>query len=252
MSAGVLIYCFDSKEIPYHPTANFSIELIKKNLGLPVTIVTNSETKEKIKGCDNFVIVDNQLGNKRFYKNKTVPWYNLERSRAYDHSPYDTTILMDSDYFVYTCNLLELINSDYNFLLHNRVHDLTNRNDFRYNSMSMIPLVWATVTVFKKNNFVRKIFDMIEHVQQHYNYFCNLYRIDFLNFRNDYAFAIALNQLNGFNSQYFIPTAMAMLPADTQVLKIDHSGIVFKHDKFINLISNQDVHVLDKEIPFNV
>jgi hypothetical protein len=30
------------------------------------------------------------------------------------------------------------------------------------------------------------------------------------------------------------------------------NGLTFKHDKYINLISNQDVHVLDKEIPFNV
>ena len=45
---------------------------------------------------------------------------------------------------------------------------------------------------------------------------------------------------------------MAMLPMDTQIVKIDQHGLTFKHDKFINLISNQDVHVLDKEIPFNV
>ena len=252
MSTGVLIYCFNSEQVQYHRTTNFCIELIKKNLSLPVTVVTNSATKEHIKDADSLVVIDNQKNNQRFYKDRTIPWYNLERSRSYDYSPYDTTILLDSDYFVYTKNLLETINSSYEFLLHNRVHDLTGRGSFEYNNRSMIPLVWATVAIFKKTERVKKIFDMIKHIQQNYSYFCKLYRIDFTNFRNDYAFAIALHQLNGFTKQYFMPSAMAMLPMDTQIVKIDQNGLTFKHDKFINLISNQDVHVLDKEIPFNV
>jgi hypothetical protein len=252
MSAGVLIYCFNSEQVQYHRTTNFCIELIKKNLSLPTTVVTNSATKEHIKGADSLVVIENQKNNIRFYKDKTIPWYNLERSSAYDHSPYDTTVLLDSDYFVYTKNLLELIDSHYEFLLHNRVHDLTGRGRFEYNNSSMIPLVWATVTVFKKTERVKKIFDMIKHIQQNYSYFCKLYRIDFANFRNDYAFAMALNQIDGFNQQYFMPTAMSMIPTDTKVLKIDHTGIVFQYDKFVNLVTEQDVHVLDKEIPINV
>ena len=252
MSAGVLIYCFNSEQVQYHRTTNFCIELIKKNLSLPVTVVTNSATKQHINGADSLVVIENQKNNQRFYKDKTIPWYNLERSSSYDHSPYDTTILLDSDYFVYTKNLLELIDSGYEFLLHNRVHDLTGRGRFEYNNSSMISLVWATVTVFKKTQRAKKIFDMIKHIQQNYSYFCKLYRIDFANFRNDYAFAMALNQIDGFNQQYFMPTAMSMIPTDTKVLKIDHTGIVFQYDKFVNLVTDQDVHVLDKEIPINV
>jgi hypothetical protein len=63
---------------------------------------------------------------------------------------------------------------------------------------------------------------------------------------------MALNQIDGFNQQYFMPTAMSMIPTDTKVLKIDHTGIVFQYDKFVNLVTEQDVHVLDKEIPINV
>jgi len=133
---------------------------------LPVTVVTNNETRDRINGHDSLVTVNNQQGNSRYYKDKIIPWYNLERCNAYEHSPYDTTILMDSDYFVYTDNLLELIKSKYEFLLHDGVHDLTNRNSFEYNTKSMIPLVWATVTMFKKTALVRKIFDMIIHIKK--------------------------------------------------------------------------------------
>ena len=251
-SLGALIYCFNSDEVQYHHTANFCIQQIKRNLRIPVTVATNSNTADLILGADQIIRVENAMGNKRVYKGKQIAWYNLERAMAYDHSPYDTTILLDADYFIYTDNLLAYVDSDSDFLLHDRVHDLTNRDSFRYETKSMIPIVWATVTIFKKTAFARKIFDMIKHIQQHYDYFCNLYRIDFRNYRNDYAFAMALHQLNGFTKQYFMPSAMAMLPMDTQIVKIDQNGLTFKHDKYINLISNQDVHVLDKEIPIHV
>jgi hypothetical protein len=116
----------------------------------------------------------------------------------------------------------------------------------------MIPIVWATVTIFKKTSFAQKVFEMIKHVQTHYNYFCELYRIDFKNFRNDYAFAIAVNQIGANDKKYFIPTAMSMLPSDTKVLKINNKGVTFQYGKFVNLVTNQDIHVLDKEIAIDV
>lgn len=250
MTAGVLIYCFDTEAVKYHPTANFAIAQIKKHLGLPVTVVTDTDTQSHLQGQDNVVLIEPRTNNKRFYNNKSIPWLNLERVNAYEYSPYDVTILMDSDYFVYTDNLLQYINTAYDFLLHDKVYDATGRNSFNYDTKSIIPIVWATVTIFKKSAVAKNIFAMIKHVQKHYDYFCNLYRIEFQNYRNDYAFAIALNQLSGHTTA-FIPSAMAMLPSTTEIVKISESGITFKFDKEINLVT-QDVHVLNKEIPVNV
>ena len=85
---------------------------------------------------------------------------------------------------------------------------------------------------------------MIRHVQDHYTHYRNLYRIKYPNYRNDFAFAIALHQLNLGN---YIPTPMAMLADRVDVIDSDHDGIVFKHDGCINYTSGQDVHVMDKE-----
>jgi len=150
---------------------------------------------------------------------------------------------------VYTDNLLQFIDTDYDFLLHNNVHDLTGRTDFRYDSFSMIPIVWATVTIFKKNKTTKNIFELIQHVQENYNHFCNLYRIDFKNFRNDYAFAIAMHQLNIKN---YIPTKMNMLTTDTDILEINDTGLKFRYADCVGMIEGQDVHILNKEIPIDV
>jgi len=249
MSAGVLIYCFDTDKIKYHLTTNFCIKQIKQHLSLPVTVVTNLATKDYIQGADSFEIIENKKGNKRFYKGEIIDWFNLERSNAYEYSPYDITILLDSDYFVYTDNLLQLLDSKYDFLLHNKVFDLTGRSTFEYKNKSLIDLVWATVTIFKKNSKTKKIFDLIKHIQNNYQYFCNLYRIDFKNYRNDYAFAIALHQLN---IKDFIPIKMSMLPADANIMEIDSYNIKFRWLNSFGTLQKQDVHVLNKEIPFNV
>ena len=249
MSVGVLIYCFDSEKIKYHTVTNFCISQIKKYLNLPVTVVTNNETKNHLKGTDSIVMIENKSGNKRIYKGQSVDWFNLERAKSYDYTPYDTTILMDADYFVYSDNLLQFVNTDYDFMLHNKVHDLTGRTNFEYEMFSMIPLVWATVTIFKKNNKTQKLFQLIKHVQKNYNYFCNLYRIDFKNFRNDYAFAIAMHQLN---IKTYIPSKMSMLTTDTSILDINDSSVKFRYADCVATIEKQDVHILNKEIPIHV
>tara|TARA_E500000178_G_scaffold353976_1_gene421455 strand:+ start:257 stop:1024 length:768 start_codon:yes stop_codon:yes gene_type:complete len=250
MTTGVLMYCFDTPTMEYSKLALKSCELIKKNLNLPITIVTDHDTHRKFPqfGGLTYRIIKPQTQNYRFYRGKNVPWYNMERAKAYEHSLYDTTLLLDCDYLCFTSNLLELCKTNNDFLIHNKVNDITGLNRIVGRLESTIPIVWATVVMFQKNEKVKKIFDMIKHVQENYEHFRNLYRIKFLNYRNDYAFAIALHQLKGqITDQDFIPTAMNMLPHEFDVLDIDEKSLVYQYNKKVNVITDMDVHVLDKE-----
>ncbi len=250
MTTGVLMYCFDTPTMEYSKLALKSCELIKKNLNLPITIVTDHDTHRKFPqfGGLTYRIIKPQTQNYRFYRGKNVPWYNMERAKAYEHSLYDTTLLLDCDYLCFTSNLLELCKTNNDFLIHNKVNDITGLNRIVGRLESTIPIVWATVVMFQKNEKVKKIFDMIKHVQKNYEHFRNLYRIKFLNYRNDYAFAIALHQLKGqIIDQDFIPTAMNMLPHEFDVLDIDEKSLVYQYNKKVNVITDMDVHVLDKE-----
>mgnify|MGYP003656728839 FL=1 len=89
---------------------------------------------------------------------------------------------------------------------------------------------------------------MVKYVKKYYSYFNELYRIKAKNLRNDYVFAIALQQLNGFNGYDTFPFALSTLPPDCQVLKFNENGLVWKYQGNINFIENQDVHVLNKEL----
>ena len=89
---GVLLYCFNTEYYRYDKIAAKTVPLLKKNLGLPITIVTNFDTFKCMPplGFINYKIVDNEKGNN--IDNK--PWHNLDRHRAYELSPYDQTILL--------------------------------------------------------------------------------------------------------------------------------------------------------------
>ena len=246
MTTGVLLYCFDTPEHKYHKLAERCVAQIRKYLKLDITIVTNLETFKKFKpiGMINYKLVENKTTNTRPYRGRNVPWYNKERALAYEHSPYDTTILMDCDYFVFSSTLLELTKTNFDIMLHDKVHDLTGRNMIEGKDESTLPLVWATVTLFKKGANAKAIFDMIKHVQEYYPHYKNLYRIKYSAYRNDYAFAIAMHQLNLGNR---IPTPMQMLADSVDIIDSDDEGIVLKYSGNVNFVTGQDVHIMDKE-----
>ena len=75
-----------------------------------------------------------------------------------------------------------------------------------------------------------------------------MYRIFSKNFRNDYAFAIALQQLNGFVDYDTLPIAISTLPPDCKIVKMTNDGIAWKYEDKISFLNNHDVHVLNKEI----
>ena len=246
MTTGVLMYCFDTPEVNYHRLAERCVAQVRKYLKLEITIVTNLETYKKFKplGMINYKLVEAKTTNKRAYRGKSVAWYNKERALAYEHSPYDTTILMDCDYFVFSSTLLELANTQFDMMLHDRVKDPTGLNMIEGVDERTLPLVWATVTLFRKTNNTKQIFEMIKHVQEYYPHYRNLYRIRYENYRNDYAFAIALHQLN---LGHRIPTPMSMLADSVDVIDSDDDGIVFKYNNNVNFTSGLDIHIMDKE-----
>ena len=246
MAKGILLFCFNTKDTQYHKILEKCVHLIRKNLKLEITVVTDFETYKQLSplGFINYKFIEPERGNTKIGKE----WNNVDRHLAYELSPYDTTLVMDIDYFCYTDNLLQFMDSAYDFLIPTEAYDLTQRNSFHQRVWSMIPMVWATVFIFRKTKKAKQIFDMIKYVKKYYYYFNAMYRIYTKNFRNDYAFAIALQQLNGFVDFDTFPFALSTLPPDCKVIKLSDSGIAWQYKDKIDWIENQDVHILNKEI----
>jgi hypothetical protein len=246
MTKGVLLFCFDTADVKYHKILERCVTLIKKNLQLEVTVITNHDTFKQIKplGFVNYKLIEPELGNTKLGKE----WRNVDRHMAYELSPYDVTLVMDIDYFPFTDNLRKFLDTRYDFLISKQAHDLTDRNIFDQRRWSMIDMVWATVFVFRKGKKAKRIFDTIKYVKDYYRYFVEMYRIYDRSFRNDYAFAIALQQANGFLDYDTLPIKLSTLPPDCQLIKFTDTGIAWRYNDQINFTENQDVHILNKEI----
>ena len=243
---GVLLYCFDTEHVSYSKITERCVARIRKHLKLPITVVTNFETFKNFSpmGMVNYKLVENETNNNKLGK----PWYNLERHLAYDHSPYQRTLVIDVDYFCFSDKLLKMLESKNDFLVHKDAHDVMFKTDMKFEREAMLDLVWATVLIFNKTPKVRAIFDAVKLVKDNYRHFCALYRISYKNFRNDYAFAIALNQIGGHSDYEIINDSIATVPADARCLKLDERGAVVKWSDKVIEIKDQDLHFLNKDV----
>jgi len=246
MTQGVLLFCFDTEHTRYHRILERCVRLVKKNISKNITVVTDFDTFKKMSpmGFIEYKFIEPELGNKLNGK----AWNNVDRHMAYELSPYDTTLVMDIDYFCFSNNLKNLFDTEYNFLVPDTAYDLTGRNTFDQRRWSMIPMVWATVLLFKKNDKVKKIFDTVKYIKANYSYFTEMYRIYSRNLRNDYLFAMALQQINGFSGYEKMPFALPTLPPDCEVIEITDNELVWRYNDQISYVQDQDVHVLNKEI----
>ena len=106
--------------------------------------------------------------------------------------------------------------------------------------------VWATAIAFKKTPKSKMLFDLVSRVQHNYGYYCKLYNIRRSNFRNDYAFAIADNIINGYTASPGIPWTMLTVDKTVKALDIKNNKIIVREEEIAHVIPKQNIHIMDK------
>ena len=243
-SRGVVLFAFNTDTVDYVKIAKRSGQLISHTLDLPVTLITDHDISSDT--FDNVICISNTMPNIRT-KEGTL-WKNGNRYRAYDLSPYDETILIDGDYLVLDRNLLKLFDQDFDY-------KITAQNQTQLGAwpdkMGAYGLVyqWATAVVFKKTPTAQMFFNLVGRVQRNYLYYWNLYHVKHGAFRNDFAFTIANNLLNGYNQNpnTLIPWSMFTYNDPIKSMSIDKGLITIKETNKAVLVPQQNIHVMDKE-----
>jgi len=212
MSRGIIIFAQNNEYINYAEQACACAGYARRNLSLfdEVCLITNSETlqsEEKLinEYFDNVIVSDNfQPENIRLFKDTTdkldyAPFKNMSRSEVYNLSPYDETLVIDSDYFIMNDILDQVWNSDNDVMINSKYRDISGRHkeNIEYIDNFSIPMYWATVFYFKKSDFAENLFTLISHIKHNYKYYYYLYNCSGNLYRNDFAFSMALHILNG-------------------------------------------------------
>lgn len=273
MKYGVVIYAHNSRYIDYAVTAIVSASLAKKKLHVPVTLITDHSTVEWMETSgiyslaktlfENIVKVERpETENQRIindcFKSQNVPFLNSNRFSVWDLTPYDRTLLIDSDFLIFDDILNQYWQVEQDLILSPKMNDI--RGD-RYGildtwvSETGMPLYWATAVMFTKNSNTKIFFDLVNHIRENYFLYSEIYRFNPKTFRNDIAFSIAKHIIDGFETtaQVYLPDLLTVQDKDTIVDVIDDGITVLIKDPLkdvgmnIAKISKQNVHMMNKE-----
>lgn len=212
------MFAFNSPKFNYFDMAVATARRVNHFLGLPVTVITDAESvnhKSSYK-FDNVVVVPADKSNIREHQ----IWINKGRYRAYDLSPYDETILLDTDYMVNSDRLLQTFDVYDDFCCHNNTSFLMHPGvPQEVLSVYSFNTLWATVVTFKKTRRAKQIFECLEMVQKNYTFYGDIHSFIGNVFRNDYALTLALRIVNGHtdNPQDVIPWNLLHVGKNTSV-----------------------------------
>ena len=264
MNKGVLLFANNNSQVDYIKQACYLAKKVKKHLKVPVSLVTSD--RKRVTDFYPYEVFDKIIEKRS--KNKFSKRYNdgalshkkLEfnndlRPLAYELTPYETTLILDTDYII--CNDLfkDVFDTTKDILLYKDSTDITlhrNFTEFKRISDTSIDFYWATCVVFKKTKFTKMFFELIEHIRKEWNHYANLYQLNTRIYRNDYSFSIAVDMLKS-NNIGLMPGTMLYSTDKDVLFKIEDDKLKFLVEKKDRLgqytavyTHKQNVHVMNK------
>jgi hypothetical protein len=177
---------------------------------------------------------------------------------VWELSPYDQTLLIDSDFLIFSNKLNEYWSVDAPVMMGHSMTDLTGERGGildRRVSETGVHMFWATTVMFDKSPESEFFFKLVDFVKDNYVYYADLFRFNPKQFRNDIAFSVAKHIMNGFETEfaYTLPPILTVFDKD-----ILHS---FDNNKLTFLVSQPndvagfwaattkgtDVHIMNKQ-----
>lgn len=252
LSKGVLIFAWENGEIAYTQMADTCAGLAKKYLGVPVTIVTNKDDFVP-KYADTVIVQESPApSGTRDFNNAIIPWTNGNRGSAYELTPYDQTLLIDADFYMFNDSLKQLFDTDLEFACYDEIVDVFGgslEQGHRRLGPQSITMQWATVIYFTKNELAEGIFDFMGKIKDNWDFYKMLYGFHGYMYRNDFALSIALQSVTGFTNQNFsrIPGKLFTADLDTYVYHIDtDTKAVMSSASQMRFVQDTNIHFFNK------
>jgi len=252
---GVLLFAHNNREIDYINQAYVSGRYVQRQLDVPVSLVTDTGSlgwlrknkPEREAFFDKIILTDDLkkiVQDKRFYDGSlsynNAQFNNGFRTLAYNLSPYDKTLVLDTDLLITNNRLRSIWDTDTDFMINPKHHDLaTDRDGYEFRRVNDygIDFYWATIFYFKKTAWTEIFFNLCQHIVENYEFYRFTYRISNPLLRNDYVFSIAIHILGGFSSA----VSPMVLPCD--IYYISDRDLLWRVDSgkdFLFMIEKKD------------
>lgn len=246
MTEGICLFAYNNSQIDYTRIAMLASVCAKKHLNKPVALITNDSSWAWLRSTQSFgdiklafddvIISDDELDstNTRLHYNSpwnefSAPFYNTNKHKIFEYTPYDKTLLMDIDYICKTDFLNHAFSSYEGVAMYDRAKGLQNNNSaleetFLYDAG--IPMWWSTIIYFDQSQISKAFFDLWSHIAENYSYYRLLYNFPGKLFRTDYCVSIAVHILNGMQPGDVINTF-----ADQPLLNMYQKDVILEVNK---------------------
>lgn len=275
---GVCFFAYNNDQLDYVRMAILASKYVKKNLNLPVCLITDegseswleeSHSKEIINEAFDYIVTTNDEMKQNTRRHFDSPWANFaaqfnnsNKHKIYQYSPFEQTLLLDIDYIVKTDALLKYFDGQHPVCMFDNA--LTVRNELpaereRFLFDAGIKMWWSTVVYFDRSDYSELFFNTWAHVADNYEFYQYLYNFPSKLFRTDYCVSIAVHILAGMqdNQSYlgnFDDTALVNINQKDDIIETQsiNEWIVIAHDQkeewknILVKLDKQDVHVMNK------
>ncbi len=255
MTRGVVFFAHDNERIKYGLLAYWSALRVKKFLQAGSTLIAGQNTVDNLNASipdwhrhfDKVIIQESTATQTKLSGNQgeKLVFHNLDRISAYELSPYDETIVMDSDLVIQTNSLSKLWGSNEDLIICDKSPNLSGIIDreFMLTSDKGIKFYWATVFYFRKSEFAENFFHVCKWVKKNYSWLSYIYELPSGPYRNDFVWSIAARHFN--DSICTIPFNIFHSNYEDNILEINQEAIKILSGSTICKVKN-DIHVLNK------
>jgi len=245
MTKGILIFAHDNEQIHYSLLAAWQARRIYRWLNVPVALVTDQQSLDNLKlynidpnhEFDKIILSEVATTQQK----DSLTFKNVDRTDAYDLTPYDETLIIDTDIVIQSDRLNVVWNNAEDYLVCEHCTDTMGRDwpGLCYiNPPYGIKFYWATLFYFKKTERTKEFFDLCKHIKENYTSYNLEYKIGDTYLRNDHVWSIAIHKLGATS----IPINLWYSINKDQVKMSSRAVVVEDTIK----IEEQDIHVMNK------
>lgn len=229
---GMLMFAHNNDLFDYGTMAYAAALSAVHNIDAPISLITDEATWGKL--LDDYpraegifsapILIEHADEHHRNYDlsdgtMQKAKYHNTSRLRAYELSPYDETLLIDTDVLVQDNSLQHVWGSSSHIRMNQKIAELT---PIEKGSSTIVKLsdrglttFWATICYFRKGKVSEDFFALANYVEKHYDYYGTLYGFSTALVRVDYILTIAAHIMSGYTNG--ATSVVESLPVDNTV-----------------------------------
>lgn len=271
-----MMFAYNNEQLDYTQLAIMSAYAVKKHMpGMPVVLVTNQPSvdhavktygQEIVNAAWDEIVMTNpeyepnlRLHHDGAYSSFNAQFTNTNKHDIYNLSPFEETILIDTDYFCGNDNLSKLFGGYHNVSMYRDAVNLRCEEPFtteRWLHYAGIRMWWSTVVYWRRSEEAQHFFNVWANVKQHWEYYRYLYKFPGSLYRTDYAASIAAHLCDGWHDGGFIgriPLPMRYQDQRDDIVEVrgsNHwimlSNLPEEWKNMVVEIKREDVHMMNK------